>query len=203
MEHTPTLVRQRRRPHTPAGHGVRRAHRFGACLAGALLACATLTAQQGRPLDVEVKAVYLLNFGRFTTWPPEDPNSGSFSLCVLGRDPFGTALDAAVSRETINDKPIVTRRLDLGATIAGCHILYVSASEESHLPSIVRALEDSATLTVSDMPQFVDRGGMIQFVAEGNKVRFLVNVLAAEQAGLMLRSDLLRVAAAVRTKPRG
>jgi hypothetical protein len=57
---------------------------------------------------------------------------------------------------------------------------------------------DKAVLTVSDMPDFSRRGGMIQFLLEGNKVRFEINLAAAESAGLTLRSELLRVAKAVR-----
>jgi hypothetical protein len=51
------------------------------------------------------------------------------------------------------------------------------------------------------MPQFVNRGGMIQFVREGKKVRFEVNLTAAQRAGLTLSSELLKVATAVRRNP--
>jgi hypothetical protein len=39
---------------------------------------------------------------------------------------------------------------------------------------------------------------MIQFVLENNKVRFEVNLAAADKAGLTLSSQLLKVATAVR-----
>jgi hypothetical protein len=35
---------------------------------------------------------------------------------------------------------------------------------------------------------------MIQFVSERSRVRFMVNIAAVERAGLMLSSELLRVA---------
>ncbi|MGH9515816.1 MAG: YfiR family protein [Terriglobales bacterium] len=44
-------------------------------------------------------------------------------------------------------------------------------------------------------------GGMIQFVAEGKKIRFEVNLTAAQRAGLTMSSDLLKVATAVRKNP--
>jgi hypothetical protein len=53
-------------------------------------------------------------------------------------------------------------------------------------------------LTVSDIPQFSQRGGMIQFVLVGNKLRFEVNLANAQAAGLTLSSDLLKVAVTVR-----
>jgi uncharacterized protein len=63
------------------------------------------------------------------------------------------------------------------------------------------AVAKSAVLTVSDFPEFLKRGGMIQFVLEGNRVRFEVNLSAAKNAGLTLSSELLKVAAAVRRNP--
>jgi hypothetical protein len=75
----------------------------------------------------------------------------------------------------------------------------VSASEETALARILQVLEGSRILTVSDLPQFVERGGMIQFVSDGKKIRFTDNVPAATQVGLSLSSELLRVAASVRT----
>jgi hypothetical protein len=56
-------------------------------------------------------------------------------------------------------------------------------------------------LTVSDAPGFVNRGGMIEFVLDSNRVRFEINLAAARAAGLNLSSELLRVATAVRKAP--
>jgi hypothetical protein len=39
---------------------------------------------------------------------------------------------------------------------------------------------------------------MIQFVSGGNKIRFEVNLASAQDAGLSLSSELLKVAIAVR-----
>ena len=66
---------------------------------------------------------------------------------------------------------------------------------------IVEALDKEVVLTVSDMPQFAQRGGMIQFVLEGKKVRFEVNLTAVERAGLTLSSELLKVATTVKRNP--
>ncbi len=65
----------------------------------------------------------------------------------------------------------------------------------------MRSLDKAGVLTVSDIPQFSQRGGMIQFVVVGNKVRFEVNLTSAQDAGLTLSSDLLKVAVAVRKSP--
>jgi hypothetical protein len=167
---------------------------------GLLLWSSLLHAQQVRPLDYEVKATYLFNFGRFTSWPriAIADEGKQFSVCVLGLDPFGPALDMTMAGETIAGKPMVARRIRRAAEATGCRILFVSRSEESQLPSILLAAGGAGALTVSDLPQFAARGGMIQFVSQGNRVRFEVNLTAVEQAKLILSSELLKVATTVR-----
>ena len=173
-------------------------------IAALVLSSAALHAQQARPRDYDVKAAYLFNFGRFTTWPAAGAGGESavFGVCVLGRDPFGAALDAMVTGEMIDGKRVTVRRIARAADTEGCRILFVSASEDAELAHILQTLVGSRILTVSDLPQFVERGGMIQFVSDGKKIRFTVNVPAATQAGLTLSSELLRVAAAVRANPK-
>jgi hypothetical protein len=58
-------------------------------------------------------------------------------------------------------------------------------------------LDHQPVLIVGDSPEFAQRGGMIGFSTEGSRVRFTVNLAATQAAGLMLQSELLRVAAAV------
>jgi len=55
------------------------------------------------------------------------------------------------------------------------------------------ALEKISVLS-SDMPEFTQRGGMIQFKLVANRVRFEVNLAATERAGLALSSELLKLA---------
>jgi len=149
-----------------------------------------------------VKAVYLLNFGRFATWPPiaDVTNPTSFTVCVLGSDPLGPTLDSTVKGETINGRRVVVKRWETLPNQSGCRILFIGSTEGARLNELLPVLTREAVLTVSDMPRFTERGGMIQFVLEGNKVRFRVNAAAVDQAGLALSSELLRVATSV-TRP--
>jgi hypothetical protein len=151
-----------------------------------------------------VKAAYLYNFGRFIEWPRVvTAKSGPFTVCVLGQDPFGSTLDATMAGETIAGRNVVAKRISTPEESVNCQILFLSAAEAGRLNKIVEGLDKAAVLTVSDMPQFAQRGGMIQFVLEGNRVRFEVNLIATQHAGLTLSSDLLRVATAVRRNSPG
>ena len=176
-----------------------------AVLAWVLVGVPCSRAQRPKPSDYQVKAAYLYNFGRFVEWPSEHATakSGPFTICILGQDPFGSALDATLAGETIGGKNVVAKRISTPQESAHCQIVFFSAAEAGRLNKIMEDLDKAAVLTVSDMPQFAQRGGMIQFVLEGNRVRFEVNLIATKHAGLTLSSDLLKVATAVRRNPAG
>ena len=163
-----------------------------------------LLAQQVKPSEYQVKAAYLYNFGRFIKWPAgiAAGKGDSFPVCVLGRDPFGLTLDSTLAGEALDGKPVVIRRIARTQDAADCRILFVSSTEEHHLKEILAAIDQAGVLTVSDMPGFSRRGGIIQFVAEGERVRFEINLANAESARLVLSSELLKVAATVRRSPR-
>lgn len=191
----------------PRGARAQHSHRplFGfaaVILVWALVVVPCLWAQGPKPTDYDVKAVYLYNFGRFVEWPANiAAKSDSFKVCVLGQDPFGPALDTALAGETIGGKSVAARRISTPQEAASCQILFMSAAEDSQLNKIMEALGNGAVLTVSDIPQFSRRGGMIQFVLEGKNVRFEVNLTAVQRAGLTLSSELLKVATTVRRNP--
>ena len=157
-----------------------------------------VSAQQPRPEEYQVKAVYLYNFGRFVEWPAAAPTDEPFTICILGHDPFGAALDTTLSGEAIGTLKLVAKRISSPRDAASCRILFVSSSEAGRAKDILARVEKSPVLTVSDIPGFTAGGGMIQFVLKENKVRFEVNLAAAEKAGLVFSSQLLKVATDIR-----
>jgi hypothetical protein len=150
--------------------------------------------------EYAVKAAFLYNFAKFVEWPPEAMGSGSSPLVlgVLGDDPFGAAIDQVVAGKTANGRQLVVRRLKWGQDLKQCHILFISSSERKRLAEILGALRGASILTVGDMDQFGQQGGMIQFVIEQNRVRFEINIGAAQQGRLKLSSKLLALARNVR-----
>ncbi|HTU41730.1 MAG TPA: YfiR family protein [Candidatus Aquilonibacter sp.] len=161
------------------------------------LAATPLAAQQ-KPTEAQVKAAYLYNFGKFVTWQNDaDANVNSLNICVLGKDPFGTILDATVAGESIGGKQIIIKRLAKIQDGPDCRILFVSSSEEKRLRSILQAAQTSGMLTVSSISTFLQQGGVIEFVTEGDRIRFAVNLNAAQQSHLALSSQLLKVASQV------
>ena len=156
-----------------------------------------LHGQPETPSESEVKAVYLYNFGKFIQWPVE-PGQDAFVICVLGEDPFGPILDRILEGETLDGRPASPRRIADVGQAEGCRIVFISSSEARRLTPILEGLKGSRILTVSDVTDFASRGGMIELVVEGERVRFDVDLNAARAAGLVLSSELLKVARRVR-----
>jgi hypothetical protein len=172
---------------------------LGLVITWIVIAAPLLHAQRSGPTENEVKSAYLYNFGKFVEWPAKATGVGEFfSICALGDDSFGSTLETIIAGESINGKKVLVKHVAKPQDAVSCHILFISSSEQNQLKEILAALDNTSVLTVSDVPQFTRRGGMIQFVVEANKVRFEVNLTSAERAGLTLSSQLLKVAIQVK-----
>jgi hypothetical protein len=146
-----------------------------------------------------IKAGFIFNFAKFVEWPsnafaqPDSP----IVIGILGTDPFGTIIDKIVQDKKIGTRGFVVKRLKWGADLKElreCKILFIGASERAHMDELVQMLRGLPVLTVGETPGFAERGGVIRFVLEDNRVRFEVNVVAARQADLTISSRLLTLA---------
>ncbi len=176
----------------------------GLLLAGLLavgLPAPCLPAAPGTPTEHQVKAVFVYNFSHFVEWPtttfatPAEP----FVIGVLGGDTFTTQLEEAVLGERIEGHELVVRRFRNAEDIGGCQILFIDQSESAQLERVLTVLNRRSTLTVSDLDGASQRGVMIQFAMENNRIRLLINVDSARAAGLTISSNLLRPAKIVHT----
>lgn len=163
-------------------------------LAGQLIAAGAGAAEPAHG-EYEIKAAFLYNFARFVDWPATRASAGeAVSLCVLGEDPFGRAIDALAGKP-VHERTLRIRRPASVGEAMGCDIVFVSFSEARRVQGVLEALSGtSGVLLVSDIEGFARRGGTIELYREGNRIRFLINVAAAREAGLALSSKLLRVA---------
>jgi hypothetical protein len=149
------------------------------------------------PLAYKVQAAFLLNFTKFIEWPASAfaAADSPVAICILGDDPFGSALDQIVEGEVANGRKISIQRINRAPTPQSCQVVFVGKPDKEAL-KILPAL-GLGVLTVSEGSSFVRGGGMIAFVLENRRVRFDINLTVAENAGLKLSSKLLSVARVV------
>lgn len=144
-------------------------------------------------LEYQVKAVFLLNFARFVEWPESAfaTRTTPFTICVLGSDPFGRALDETVADEKVHSRNVEVRRISK-VFIPPCHVLYISRTVEN-IPMVLSSVP-AGVLTVGEGDEFTRISGMIGFVIENRRVRFSIHQAAAMRAGLRISSRLLTLA---------
>ena len=173
--------------------------RLRSCAAVLLLVAVPSMAQ--RPTEYDVKAAYLFNFGKFLRTPETNKRS-SFDICVLGRYDFGVSLDRMTANEQNNGLPERAIKVANATDARTCAILFISNSEAARVDQDITDLAGAPVLTVSDMPHFLEHGGMIAFEMIENHVRFSVSLEPVNRAGLRLSSELLKVALAVSGTPK-
>jgi hypothetical protein len=154
------------------------------------------------PSQADVEAVYLFDFGKFVRWPA-GAAEGPLRICVAGPETFANGLQTLVSGESIEGRALAIRRIVRAEDTDGCAVLFIDAMEKDREAELLAAVAGKPILTVSDCPDFVVRGGMIQFVLMSKRVRFTVNLKAANQSNLDVSSELLKVAVRVIGAPEG
>ena len=166
---------------------------FPVAVLGALLGCA-LFADSQTTLEYEVKAAYLYNFAKFVTWPSD--NAGPITICVMGKDPFGSTLDETVQGKNVRGQSFQVRRLRLLDQPQGCQIAFLAASDNAWEQTVHR---DNwlGILLVGEGYAFVKQGGMIGLVLRDGHVRFDVNLDALARSHLEVSSKLLQMATVV------
>jgi YfiR/HmsC-like len=177
---------------------------FSMVISLSIVNSAALIAQTKTANEYRVKAAFLYNFAKFVDWPPSAFTSGkqALTICVYGRDPFGSVLDDALL-----GKPVGNRRVDIVRTmqfqdLVGCHVVFVGTPEREPTAELAARLKGRAVLLVGESEDFVASGGTIQFTIADNRVRFVVNPDAADRAGLKISSKLLALATIVRDSNR-
>lgn len=157
--------------------------------------CAVARAEEALP-EYQIKAAFLYHFAEFVTWPANSfaKTNTPYVIGIIGKDPFGDNLESTLGQNLLNGHPFIVRRVNKPAEARGCQILFISRSEARHVDEILAALKDQPVLTVSEIEDFAAKGGMVQFINIGGKVRFIISNPTARAAGLRISSQLLSLA---------
>ena len=152
-----------------------------------LLGCGSIALYGQTASEYDLKAAYLYNFVQFVKWPA----GGSGTIGVLGDDPFGGKLEAALQGK------LSVKRSRKPEDLRGCKVVFISNSERGSVAGILASLAGTSVLTVGESEGFVKQGGIIGFIMDGEKVRFEINTRAAQRGGLEISSRLLKLASRV------
>ena len=159
-------------------------------------------AEPPTPREHMIKAGFLYNFAKFVEWPKEvfKNTTAPLIIGIYGKDLFGSSFDQTIKQKTVQGRGLLIKRFKTLGELTVCHILFINPSEEGHLSKVMSKTKDWHVLTVSEMEGFAELGGIINFIKEGNMIRFEINLDAAEKNGLKISSRLLKLAKIIREK---
>jgi hypothetical protein len=142
----------------------------------------------------QVEAAFLSNFARYISWPGNtfDDDHSPWQICILGNDPFGDILEKTLNGRIEQGRHFAVSRITDVAQASKCQILYIAYKLSVSRRAAIKKLQNLPVLTVSNAPEFLLEGGMIQFDV-GDYVKFSVNLDQARAASLSIQTRVLEV----------
>lgn len=150
--------------------------------------------------EYKLKAALIYKLAKFIEWPNRGygiPDK-SFGICVLGDDPFGTALDV-LNTHRIKGRQITIHRMAYSEEIkaGACRVLFISDSKQPFMKSMLQNLQYQPILTIGDTKGFAEKGGVIQLSSGERRTSFRINLTSGKRAGLEIAAPLLELATIV------
>ncbi|HEX7087775.1 MAG TPA: YfiR family protein [Vicinamibacterales bacterium] len=149
--------------------------------------------------EYEQKAAVVCRFPEFTEWPADALDSQpTIDLCVASSNPFGDALERMLADKTLPGRTFRVREVGTPDDLAGCRLLFVPAGSGPRGYALLTRARRAPVLTVGEVDGFLDKGGLVNLRLVDGRVRFDVDVGAAQRVGIRFSSQLLRLALVVR-----
>lgn len=173
----------------------------------ALMLCAGAIAQTPEALreaEQQVRAQFVYNFANFVEWPDEAffDAEAPIKTCLFGKVDFAPYLYTFAGTLIGTRSLVVQEANEVDEIRTGCHILYVGQDERVRLPNFWQQIQYIYVLSIGDRHGFTDKGGIINILRTGDRVRFDVNIENALINGLFLDSDLLALARVIKRNTR-
>jgi hypothetical protein len=143
--------------------------------------------------EPQVKSAYVFNFIKFVEWPAAALADNKIRLCVIGDNELRTLL-AMLDGRRIGERELQVVP-DAAGSLNACHVLYIGDQERRRIPPIIKSLSNASVLTISDIPDFAERGGGIGLLHRDDRMLFEVNLASTRKAGLRLSGQMLNLAA--------
>lgn len=154
---------------------------------------------QPNSAEHQLKAAFIFHFAQLVDWPADALGTENRPLvfCTKGENTPPGVLEATVQGRQIASRPLEVRHLQEKENPAGCHLLFIVGKDKRRAAAILANLNNAPILTVGESDDFVQQGGMIGFCLLENKIRFDINLKAAQRANLKISSRLLLLAKTV------
>lgn len=151
-------------------------------------------AQAQAAAEYAAKAAFIYNIALFSSFP----HAGAVvRLCVLGRDPFGSALGSLEGKALGEARLAIAYPRSGDEALRQCQIVFISASEADNLAALADGGRSAGVMTIADTKGAARKGVMLELCLEDKRIAFEFNGAAASSANIALSSKVLRLARAV------
>ena len=150
--------------------------------------------------ESDLKAAYLYNFTRFVDWPAAafSTETDPLRIAVFDDEEFARNLTVLLKDKKAHGRGFKVKNITSPGDAKGHHLVFAPKDKARQAPQMLEALEGQPALTIGESPQFLNQGGVINFIFKDDQLRFEINALAAEKARLTISSRLMRLATNVR-----
>jgi hypothetical protein len=173
-------------------------HQFVRCTALAVAIFIFGQQAKSQVTDYEMKVLYIEKLSRYIAWPGTnltEEASKPFVIAVIGRNPFRGTLEKHFKMRKIQNRKVEVRNISTIEEIAGCQLLFISASEKSRLRNILQFTTGKPVLTISDTDGFCEHGVYINlYINEEDQLKFEINETKIREAGFKVDLLLLEIA---------
>jgi hypothetical protein len=139
----------------------------------------------------QVKSVAVLNFLRYSTWPPPEP--GILTVGVLGRRSFLETLRSTLESKPVNGRTIRVTEVKNSADAQACQVVYLATERSSDLKPVLAAAVSARALTIGESGRFLDYGGAVNLFLVDGHIGFEASLEAIGRTGITVSSKLLRI----------
>jgi hypothetical protein len=142
-----------------------------------------------------VQAAFLRNFARYVAWPARAfaGEQSPWTVCVLGTDPFGAALEGTFGGRSEQGRSFEVVRASEPDQLPACHIVFLGESSATKRRAVLAQLKGRPVLTVANAPDFLSEGGVIRLTVS-ERVEMGINLDQARAASLTIPAKMLEVA---------
>jgi hypothetical protein len=168
-----------------------------------LMGAANFSSAENAMTESQVKALCVLNFAKYVTWPEEtgvSDRSSSMRIGIVASSKLASDLKAVAKGKTISGKAVEIMEFSSAGDVGDCDVLFIGGSDKGIISEILNRVRTAPVLTVGEDERFAESGGIINFVVKENRVRFEVDLTAARMARVQISSKLLSLADKVRGK---
>jgi hypothetical protein len=153
--------------------------------------------QQALADENALKAAFVFRIASFVSWPAQALGGpdGTVRVVVVGDSDLARQVDEAFASQRLQGHDVQVVSVARPDQAGGAQLVFLS--ERVDASEFLGRVAGSPVLTMSDASGFAARGGVVELVRDGARMRFELNAASARRAGLKLSSQVLRLASHV------